>query len=280
MFNLSVVQSSRNSIRRSLVRIDPHVILFVLALVSVLGGSALVSEEISQSDIEYLVERIFAAPTSDSKEGCAYTVRTTDSDGNERRERYDPYFNDEQSWSLVSINGAVPTAEQLDAYDPGKWSRHPAVVTFDFIDKTTIEFVEQTTEELKFSFQLSGELEFENEYSIENTMLIDPISAQVNEIRRKSTETFRVAKFARVFEFEAIDSFKFEEETQSVVLTANSVRLRARTGELVVDQTIQRAFSEFDCSTVPVEMPTTLREDPQEEQDQLFIEPMPTVLDP
>ena len=280
MFNLSVVQASRNSIRRNLVRIRPHVILLVLALVSVLSGSALVSEEISKSDIEYLVDRIFAAPTSESKEGCAYTVRSTDKDGNEKRERYDPYFNDEQVWSLVSINGAVPTAEQLDGYEPSTWSRHPAVVSLDFIDNTTIEFVGQTSEELKFSFQLRGELEFAKEKSIENTMLIDPISAQVNEIRRKSTETFRVAKFARVFEFEAIDSFEFEEETQSVVLTASRVRLRARTGELVVDQTIQRAFSEFDCSTVPVEMPPTLREDPQEEQDQLFIEPMPTVLDP
>lgn len=280
MFNLSVVQSSRNSISRSLVRNRPQDTLFVLALISVLGGSAVVSEEISKSDIEYLVERIFEAPTSDSKEGCAYTVRSTDRVGNERRERYDPYFNDEQAWSLVSINGAVPTVEQLDGYEPSTWSRHPAVVSFDFIDNTTIEFVEQTSEELKFSFQLRSELEFANEQSIENTMLIDPISAQVNEIRRKSTETFRVAKFARVFEFEAIDSFGFEEETQSVVLTESRVRLRARTGELVVDQSIQRTFSEFDCSTVPVEMPPTLREDPQEEQDQLFIEPMPTVLDP
>lgn len=279
-FNLSVVQASRKSIRRSQVRSRLQDSLFVLALVSLLGGTSAVSEEITKSDIEFLVDRIFVTAMADSKEGCAYTVRTTIGDGNETRERYDPYFDDEQAWSLVSVNGAVPTAKQLDRYEPDKRLRHPAVLSFDFIDSSTIKFVEQTPEELEFSFELSRELQFEDETSINNTVLINPISAQINEIRRKSTETFKVGKFARVFEFEAIDRFEFEEETQSVVLTASSIRLRARTGELIVDQTIRRTFSEFDCSTVPVDVPVRLREDPQEEQDQLFIEPRPTVLDP
>lgn len=280
MINLSVVQTSQSAMRRSRVRNPPHNSLFVLVLVSVLGGSAAVSAEVTESDIEYLIDRVFDRPVENSKEGCAYTVRTTTGSGNERLERYDPFFEDEQAWSLVSINGTAPTAEQLDKYEPAKRSRHPAVITFDFIDNTSLEFVEQTSDELKFSFELRGELGHENENLVENTLFIDPISAQINEIRRKSTESFRVATFARVYEFEAIDTFDFEAETQSVVLATSSVRLRARTGELVVDQSVQRTFSEFDCSTVPVEVPTVLQEDSQEVQDQLFVEPRPAGLDP
>lgn len=245
-----------------------------------LCGLTSVSEEISKSDIEYLVDRIFETPTSDPLEGCAYTVQTTDGDGNERRERYDPYFDDERAWSLVSINGAAPSAEQLDAFQPVKGPRHPAAISFDFIDDTTIKFVEQTPEELKFSFELSSELQFENEDSIENTMLIDPISAQINEIRRKSTETFKVGKFAKVFEFETKYKFEFEEETQTVVLVMSTVRLKARTGELVVDQFIQRNFSEFDCSTVRAEVPATHQEGSQQDRDQFFLEPRSPELDP
>ena len=256
MFNLSVVQTSQSAMRRSRVRNPPHNSLFVLVLVSVLGGSAAVSAEVTESDIEYLIDRVFDRPVENTKEGCAYTVRTTAGDGNQILERYDPFFGDEQAWSLVSIDGATPTAEQLDKYEPSKRSRHPAVVTFDFIDNTSLEFAEQTSSELKFSFELRGELGHENAHLVENTLFIDPISAQINEIRRKSTESFRVAKFARVYEFEAIDTFDFEAETQSVVLATSSVRLRVRTGELVVDQSVQRTFSEFDCSTVPVEVPT------------------------
>lgn len=238
------------------------------------------SEEISESDIEYLVDRIFETPNSDPLAGCAYTVQTTDGDGNERRERFDPYFDDEQAWSLVSLNGATPSAEQLDAYEPAKSPRHPAALSFDFIDDTTIEFVEQSPGELKFSFELSKELQFENEHSIENTMLIDPITTQINEIRRKSTETFKVGKFAKVFEFETIYKFEFEEETQSVVLVMSSVRLRARTGELVVDQFIQRKFSEFDCSTVRAEVPESHQEGSEQDRDQFFLEPRSPELDP
>ena len=274
------MHASRNSIRWSKVRNRPQVYLCVLALASLLCCTSIVSQEITKSDIDYLIDRVFANPVSDPKESCAYTVRTTSGDGYETRERYDPYFDDEQAWSLVSVNGAAPTAEQLDGYAPGKRSRHAAVLSFDFIDNASIEFVEQTSDELKLSFDLSGTHQFENEDSIENTMLVDPISAQVNEIRRKSTETFRVGKFAKVFEFETIDKFEFEEETESVVLAMNSVRLRARTGELNVDQFVQRVFSEFDCSTVPVEVPASLREEPQKESDPLFIDPPPPVLDP
>ena len=274
------MHASWNSIRRSKVRNRSQAYLCVVALASVLGCTAIVSQEITKSDIDYLIDHIFANPVSDPKESCAYTVRTTSGDGYETRERYDPYFDDEQAWSLVSVNGAAPTAEQLDGYAPGRRSRHPAVLSFDFIDNASIEFVEQTSDELKLSFDLSSTHQFENEDSIENTMLIDPISAQVNEIRRKSTETFRVGKFAKVFEFETIDKFEFEEETESVVLAMNSVRLRARTGELNVDQFVQRVFSEFDCSTVPVEVPASLREEPQKESDPLFIDPPPPVLDP
>lgn len=245
-----------------------------------LCGLTSVSEEISKSDIEYLVDRIFETLTSDPLEGCAYTVQTTDGDGNERRERYDPYFDNERAWSLVSINGAAPSAEQLDAYEPAKGPRHPAAISFDFIDDTTIKFVEQTPHELKFSFELSSELQFENEHSIENTLLIDPISAQINEIRRQSTETFKVGKFAKVFEFETIYKLEFEEETQSVVLVMSSVRLKARTGELVVDQFIQRNFSEFDCSTVRAEVPETHQEGSQPDRDQFFLEPRSPELDP
>ncbi|MCY3885148.1 MAG: hypothetical protein OXG24_09585 [Gammaproteobacteria bacterium] len=278
--NLSFVQSIWNTNARSFVVRTPTTLLYWLTVAVIICYPTKLVPEVTTADIEYLVDRAFKTTANNSFEKCAYTVRTTDGTGSEKQERFDPYFGDEQAWSLVSTNGTAPTAKQLDGYEPSESLRHPAVLSFDFIDTSTLKFVAQESNDLRFSFELASELRFENDTLIANTVVIEPVSAQIKEIRRASSEAFRVAKFAKVLEFEAIDRFRYEDETKALVLQSSSVRLKARSGEYRVDQSIQRAYSEFDCSTTPIEVPPTNQENPSEEEFDLFIESEPNTLDP
>ena len=119
-----------------------HMVLAVYVFVIVpipLAATQPVADELHN-----LLRSALQTPTPTSNELCAYSMRTTRPNGDLVQERFDPYFGDRKAWSLVSIAGSTPTAEQLDQYEPPRRQRHPAVISFQFIDMKSLELTEET----------------------------------------------------------------------------------------------------------------------------------------
>lgn len=204
-------------------------------------------------DVRNLLEYALQTSTHASNELCAYSMRTSSMNGHVVQERFDPYFGNDKAWSLVSIDGNAPNAEQLDLYEPPLRERHPAVVSFQFIDIASLKFIEETGAGMLFSFDVVATLRHKSLSAIENTLVFDPVTEQVKQIRRVSDSDFRVGKFAKIFEFEAVSTFRRDNETKSTVLWTSTTRLKSRIGREVIDQELHIEFDELDCSTVPVE---------------------------
>lgn len=103
---------------------------FALAMVASLPLAASLAAE-TNSGADALKERIIAHARTVTPENYAYTrtVRTESTEGNKKEERvvidrWDPTKPQDQRWTLVSINGQPPTADQLKNYHKEK--RRPA----------------------------------------------------------------------------------------------------------------------------------------------------------
>ena len=216
--------------------------------------SQLLATQPSIEELHNLVRVALQTSTPASNELCAYSMRTTGPNGDLVQERFDSYFGDNKAWSLVRVAGSAPTAEQLDHYEPPLRQRHPAVVSFQFIDMESLELTEETAAGLVFSFDVEPGLGHSANSVIKNTLLVDPITAQLKQIRRVSDADFRVGKFAKISEFESTSTFRRDSETKSLVLSSSTTRLKSRIGRETIDQRLHIEFDEFDCSTVPVEV--------------------------
>lgn len=225
-------------------------------------------------ELHNLLRVALQTPTPTSNELCAYSMRTTNPNGDLVQERFDPYFGGSEAWSLVSIAGSAPTAEQLDQYEPPRRQRHPAVISFQFIDMNSLELIEETVAGMVFSFDVEQELIHSANSVIKNTLLFDPITAQVKQIRRVSDTDFRVGKFAKISEFESTSTFRRDSETKSLVLSSSTTRLKSRIGRETIDQRLHIEFDEFDCSTVPVEV--TEQQESELERPKLQVPPPST----
>ncbi len=231
-------------------------------LSTVVWAAGINASEFTGAKLDSILENALRSSPAESFKLCAYTLRTIGLQS-EMEERYDPYFSDTHTWSLVSVDGNIPTAEQLDQYLPKRHQRHPAFVSFEFIDVESIELVEQTSEGfLRFSFEWTTQSDEISHDSVSNTLLVDPARSRILEIRRESVEEFRVGTFLKVLEFETFDGFRFDQQTQSVVLQESRVHLVARSGRQRMDQSVKREFSELDCSTVPIEVPEDGNQEP------------------
>ena len=94
-----------------------------LALVAFLPLAASLAAEANNSGADALKERIIAHARTVTPEDYAYTrtIRTESTEGNKKEERvimdrWDPAKPKDQRWTLVSINGQPPTADQLKNY--------------------------------------------------------------------------------------------------------------------------------------------------------------------
>jgi hypothetical protein len=104
---------------------------FALALLASLPLTSSLAAEASNADA--LKERIITHARTVTPEDYAYTrtIRTESTEGNKKEERvvvdrWDPSKPQDQRWTLVSINGQPPTADQLKTYGKETPKRRPA----------------------------------------------------------------------------------------------------------------------------------------------------------
>lgn len=95
-----------------------------LAFVTAVGNlSAAAAQERPAASDGPLAQAIAAANEKSTSADYAYTRHLqidADDERVDRVERYDPRHPEGQRWQLLQVDGASPTAEDLDSYDPGE----------------------------------------------------------------------------------------------------------------------------------------------------------------
>ena len=109
---------------------------------------------VAADDHVAIVEQAFANISHDYHENWAFTESETE-DGVTTVGRYDPRLPNDTRWTLLSIEGRVPTADEIDDYRDDRedeFHDDDDDNEIDFIDFDTLKVVEETDEYWLFNF--------------------------------------------------------------------------------------------------------------------------------
>jgi hypothetical protein len=195
--------------------------LILPALFATLPLAASLAAETNNADA--LKERIIAHARTVSPEDYAYTrtIRTESTEGDKKEERvivdrWDPAKPQDQRWTLVSINGQPPNADQLKNYareTPKRRAVHygrvaeyfgkPAISATDARGRPVFRLASLPKETVvasgsDISANATGEL------------AVDPSGATpfIEEVRFASTKSTRVKLVALIERFEAVNRYR------------------------------------------------------------------------
>jgi hypothetical protein len=196
--------------------------LLLPALIS-LPICALLAAETKDSGTDALKEKIIAHSRTVAPGDFAYTrtIRTESIEGDKKEERividrWDPTKPQDQRWTLVSINGQPPTADQLKNYHkespnrrPAYYGRvagyfgKPATTATDAKGRTVFRFASLAKDTVivngsDISANASGELAIDSGGAI-------PFA---EEVRSSSTKATRVKLVAVIERFEAMTRYR------------------------------------------------------------------------
>lgn len=245
-FNEGLVPSAHDRIK---------LVLIVLFLIPVLHSNSQLDATISEAEKTYLIQRVFEpnARMTSSLHQCTYTVETTIDGKLSVSERYTPWESKQNQWQLLDVNGEVPTNTQFANYFPTTRQRIPSIVNFEFIDEQTLTFVEEDLEGIRFSFEFEKEFKNDSVHSnLSNTVVIDPVFGRLTEITSEAHEPFKVLPWLKVNHYESTQTFEYETEIDSEVLTRFTLKVHLKSGRTIIDRDLQINYHSFDC-TMPNE---------------------------
>ena len=162
-------------------------------------------------------------------------------------ERFDPYFEGENPWSLIQIDGAQPTVEQLDSYRPIERERHPAILQFELIDPTTLQGLSLVGNKANYKFRTRHEFSATMNMQVEGTMAVDLFAEEISEMRIAAPKPFRINDLTKIEQFDQLMRFKYE-PLVGPVLSLLVVRLSGQTMGEKFDGSLSFEFEDFDCS--------------------------------
>lgn len=199
-----------------------------------------------------LLKDVLASQTSYQPflNNCAYTQVTAVEEVGSLQERYDPSFGVGVEWKLQQVNGQKPSDQQLDEYEPTPHKRHPAVLNFDFIDFESVQLLDKFETKSVFSFKVLPHSSSRLEERVTHQLTIDTDTELLVEMRSSALESFRMFPWMRVLEYTSSSSFRFEEQTNNVVLEQFKFKLKVQSGKDTVQHEYTKNFSDFDCSSV------------------------------
>jgi hypothetical protein len=208
---------------------------FSLALFASLPVAVSLAAEASNADA--LKERIIAHARTVTPEDYAYmrTIRSESTEGNKKEERvvvdrWDPTKPQDQRWTLVSINGQPPSAEQLKSYakeTPKRRAVHygrvadyfgnPATSATDARGRTVFRLAALPKDTVvamgsDISGNATGELVVDTSGG---TLFID-------EVRFVSTKSTRVKLIAVIERFEAVNRYRMMPNGKPVPVESSS----------------------------------------------------------
>ena len=211
--------------------------LFFGAFVAVFACSPLLGAESSNSESDALRERIIAHAGTVSSDDYAYTrtVRTEQIGGDKTEasvliERWDPTKPAEQRWTLVSVDGRPPTAEEMKSYTKslpkrrqayyGRVARYfakPATTAIDARGRTVFRFAALPKETVMvadsdISANATGE-------AIVNASGAVPF---LEEVRFRSTKASRVKLVAKIESFETMTRYRLMPDGKPVPVELES----------------------------------------------------------
>ncbi len=192
------------------------------ALVAFLPLASSLAAEPGSSDTEALKERIIAHLRTVTAEDYAYTrtIRTELSEGGKKEQRvviekWDPSRPADQRWTLISIDGKPPDAEQLKGYRKALPKRRqgygrvagyfakPATTAIDAKGRTIFRFASLPKESVMvMDSDLSGNGTGE--------VVVDTTGATpfIEEVRFTSTKPTRVKLIGRIERFETMIRYR------------------------------------------------------------------------
>lgn len=244
-----------------------------MVLFCVLSGIAS-ARTISQAELE-LLERVLASQTDPERLGCSYTLHSNDEQRGAVSERFDPYFENENPWSLIQIDGAQPTVDQLDSYQPIARERHPAILQFDLIDRSTLESLSVVANRANYKFRIRPEYSQALSANTEGTMVVNLFTEELSEIRIVAPEPFRINGLTKIERFDQFMRFNYE-PLVGPVMELLVVRIGGRTMGEKFESSINLEFDDFDCSATSNPRSTTPVRDSESDEIEL-IDPAPSL---
>ena len=196
---------------------------FLPALIASIPLAASLAAEATNPGAEALKERIIAHARTVTPEDYAYTrtIRTESTEGNKKEERvvvdrWDPAKPHDQRWTLASINGQPPNADQLKNYlketprrrtvyygRVAEYFGKPATSATDAKGRTVFRLASLPKETVvatgsDISANATGELAVDTSAAI-------PF---IDEVRFSSTKPTRVKLVALIERFEAVSRYR------------------------------------------------------------------------
>ena len=223
----------------------------LIVLVTSVCSIDFVRAQVNSGDLRTLLEDVLNAVKTvevQTLKNCAYTQQTTIKDVGSMQERYDPSGGLGLEWQLLQVNGNAPTDQQAHNYEPKPRQRHPAVLNFDFIDRDSLQLLDETQSRLKFEYKVVPSAGRELNQHVTNQLTIDSDSEQLLEMKTIAQESFRIQQWTRVKEYENISTFRFEDQTNGTVLEQVTLKLEVKSGRNTLYHEVTKQFSDFDCT--------------------------------
>lgn len=237
---------------------------FLPALLFSVSCVGVVRAQGQESSLENLLDEVFREQTADvrSLRGCAYTQLTTVKDVGSMQERFDPSVGLGLEWQLLQVNGKDPTDKQLNDYEPKLRTRHPAVLNLDFIDRDSLQLLDQSQTDLLLSFKVEPNTSESLNQHVSHRLTIHADTGQLFQLKSVASEPFRVQPWLLIQEYESVSTFRFEKQTASSVLEKVTFKLKVKSSERTLDREVTKLFSDFDCNQLsPGEDPKQLIDD-------------------
>lgn len=190
---------------------------------------------------------------ADAEQRCAYT-RFTDSDSGTRTERFDPALPGDP-WTLLSMDGAPPTPEELQRYarkaEERADRRHP--LAFDLrsmVDPEGWQLRAETHAEAVFEFRLRPNEDLGERLvdKVRGTLVVDRQRQQPVHIRIENVEPAYVAPLVRIARYAQDLRFRWEEQLGVSVLANVETHRRGRAlGLKSLHQDKQVRYFDYEC---------------------------------
>ena len=207
-------------------------------------------DDINEKDILALIDKVIGDSSTKlpSLRHCAYTQLTTITDVGSVHERFDPSLGLGAEWQLLMVNGRDPTDQQNNDYKQKSHKRHPALLNFDFIDTNSVQLVSQSPSKLQFAFNvIPGDSTGLNQHVV-NRLTVDRLRKQLIELSSFAPEPFHIKSWMRIKEYTSVSTFRFEEQTNGLVLKQVKFKLSVISGEQTLEREVTKSYSNFDCS--------------------------------
>lgn len=181
-------------------------------------------------DYESLVQRAFESIEDTSAGNWAYTESST-TKGVTRVRHFDPRRPDGERWTLISIDGNPPTAQEREEYEQDADESEGMGFGSEFITTGSLQLIEETEASYRFGFSPNVKDESEDAEimrHVNGELGINKRAQYVETIHLRNTEPFKPKTGVRISIFDLTMKFGPTADGGPIVLLSVNVRVQGR----------------------------------------------------